>query len=62
MKLPFASWFKKPSPAERQLLVMCKGNRDQMERLIRLETARNPVRTREVASQAAIDRWVRLVG
>jgi hypothetical protein len=62
MKLPFASWFKKPSSAEKLLLVMCNGNRDQMERLIRLETARNPVRTREVASQAAIDRWVRLVG
>jgi hypothetical protein len=62
MKLPFASWFTKPSPAERQLLVMCRGDREQLERLIRIETARNPVRTREVASQAAIERWVRLVG
>lgn len=59
MKLPFASWFKKPSSAERQLLVMCRGDREQFERLIRLETARNPARTREVASQAAIDRWTR---
>jgi hypothetical protein len=59
MKLPFASWFKKPSPAERQLLVMCRDDRDQMERLIQLELARNPARTREFASQAAIDRWVR---
>lgn len=62
MKLPFASWFRKPSPAERQLLVMCSNDRDQMERLIRLELARNPARTREIASKAAIERWVRLVG
>ena len=59
MKLPFANWFRKPSQAEKQLLVMCRNDREQMERLIRLETARNPVRTREFASQAAIDRWVR---
>jgi len=59
MKLPFANWFRKPSQAEKQLLVMCRGDREQMERLIRLETARNPVRTREFASQVAIDRWVR---
>jgi len=60
MKLPFASWFKKkPSPAEKQLLVMCRGDRAQLERLIGLELARNPARTREFASQAAIDRWTR---
>ena len=62
MKLPFASWFQKPSPAEKQLLVMCNGDRAQMERLITRELARNPARTRAFASQAAIDRWVRLVG
>ena len=59
MKLPFASWFRKPSKAEQQLLVMCREDRAQMERLIKLELARNPARTRELASQAAIDRWVR---
>jgi hypothetical protein len=59
MKLPFANWFKKPSQAEKQLLVMCRDDRAQMERLIQLEISRNPVRTREVASQAAIDRWIR---
>jgi hypothetical protein len=59
MKLPFATWFKKPSQAERMLLVMCRDDREQMERLIRLELARNPARTRELASQAAVDRWTR---
>ncbi len=59
MKLPFANWFKKPSGPEKQLLVMCRGDEEQMERLIRVETARNPARTREFASQAAIERWVR---
>ncbi len=59
MKLPFAQWFRRPSQAEKQLLVMCRDDREQMERLIRLETAKNPERTRERASQAAIDRWVR---
>ena len=59
MKLPFANWFKKPSAAERQLLVMCRDDREQMERLIALELAKNPARTRELASKAAIDRWVR---
>jgi hypothetical protein len=59
MKLPFANWFKKPSQAERQLLVMCRDDRAQMERLIQLEISRNPARTRELASQVAIDRWVR---
>ena len=59
MKLPFAQWFKKPSQAEKQLLVMCRGDREQLERLIRLEIAKNPERTREFASQAAIDRWTR---
>lgn len=59
MKLPFASWFRRPSQAEKQLLVMCRDDRAQMERLIRLEMAKNPARTREFASQAAIDRWAR---
>ena len=59
MKLPFAQWFSRPSQAEKQLLVMCRDDREQMERLIRLELARNPERTRERAADAAIDRWVR---
>lgn len=59
MKLPFAEWFRKPSQAEKQLLVMCRDDREQMERLIALEMARNPERTRERAADAAIDRWVR---
>ena len=60
MKLPFVHWFRKPSQAEKQLLVMCEGDRAQLERLIRAELARNPARTRAHASQAAIDRWVRV--
>ena len=59
MKLPFSQWFRRPSQAEKQLLVMCRDDREQMERLIRLEMAKNPERTRERASQAAIERWVR---
>jgi hypothetical protein len=59
MKLPFASWFKRPSSDELRLLRRCGGDEEQMERLIAHELARKPGLSREKASASALERWNR---
>jgi hypothetical protein len=60
MKLPgvFRKWFApRPSKAEEQLLVRCRGDAAQIERLIAYEQTRRPYLSRAAASEAALDRW-----
>ena len=59
MKLPFASWFARPSDDEQRLLRRCSGDESQMERLIQSEIARNPGLSRRKASVWALERWNR---
>ena len=62
MKLPtmIASWFRKrSSPAEKRLLVRCRGDRAQMDRLIAHELQSRPGLSRAEASQRAHERWTR---
>jgi hypothetical protein len=62
MQLPgvFAKWFARgPSSAEKQLLVRCRGDATQTERLISYEITRRPHLSRAAASEAALDRWSR---
>jgi hypothetical protein len=56
----FARWFRKrPSSTETHLLRLCRGDAEQMERLIRHEVTRLPHLSRPAATQAAIERWQR---
>lgn len=55
-----ARWFGgRRSPAEKKLLHACRGDAEQMERLIAFEAARRPQFSRAAAAQAAIERWNR---
>lgn len=56
----FRKWFSKgPSQAERQLILRCRGDVSQTERLIAYELARRPHLSRTAASEAALERWSR---
>ena len=56
----FRKWFSKgPSEAERKLILRCRGDVMQSERLIGYELSRRPHLSRTAASEAALDRWSR---
>jgi len=62
MKLPkvFAKWFgSRSSGPEKQLLLRCRGDAEQTERLIRHELTRHANWSRELGAQAALERWIR---
>ena len=53
-------WFRRgPSRVERQLLLRCRGDSEQTERLIGYELTRRPQLSRAAASHAALERWSR---
>lgn len=54
-----ASWFRRPSAAEKALLHRCAGDKTQMERLIQHELERRPDLSRSTASKWALERWAR---
>jgi hypothetical protein len=56
----FKKWFgSRPSRAEQQLLVRCRGDAEMIERLIGYEISRRPFLSRAAASEAALERWQR---
>ena len=52
----FARWFGRPSVEEKTLLQRCRGDAEQMERLIAYEQSRRPQLTRSRAAASAVDR------
>ena len=56
----FSRWFApKVSASEKQLLLRCRGDEAQVERLILLEQVRRPGLSRANGAQSALDRWSR---
>jgi hypothetical protein len=56
----FSRWFgAKVSATEKTLLLRCRGDEAQLERLIQLEAARRPGLSRAACAHAALERWAR---
>jgi len=48
-----------PSRAENELLHLCRGDAEKVERLIDYEHTQQPSLSRAAASRAAVERWAR---
>ena len=51
------AFFKIQSAAEKRLLAICRGDRDQMERMIAGELSRTPGLSREAIVRNVVDRY-----
>lgn len=56
----FQRWFgAKRSASEKTLLLRCRGDEAQLERLIEHERAKRPGLSRAACAHAALERWAR---